>query len=89
MIQFCQNIVDDAVQSSNLLISEYHNFSPASSKDSHEEHEDDHCLSLLDMIMENVRYLKEKLSEFNGFKGSKEYKFLKENFTEKLLALDR
>ena len=40
-------------------------------------------------IMDNVRYLKEKLSEFNGFKGSEEYIFLKEKFTEKLLALDR
>ena len=41
------------------------------------------------MIMDNVDYLKEKLSVFGGMKGNKEYRFLQEKFTEKLLALDR
>ena len=43
---------------------------------------------MLDIIMDNVLYLEEKLEEFRGVKESKEYKFLEVQFTRKLSALD-
>ena len=43
---------------------------------------------MLDMIMDNVRQLKEQLYAFQGVKDSEEYKFLEEKFTQKLLILD-
>ena len=42
----------------------------------------------LDMIMDNVKYLEEQSSSFQGVKGIEEYKFLKETFTRNLLALE-
>ena len=42
----------------------------------------------LDMIMDNVKYLEEQSSSFQGVKGIEEYKFLKETFTQNLLALE-
>ena len=44
--------------------------------------------TMLDIIMDNVLYLEEKLEEFRGVKESKEYKFLEVQFTRKLSALD-
>ena len=46
------------------------------------------CSTMLDIIMDNVLHLEEKLEEFRGVKGSKEYKFLEVQFTRKLSALD-
>ena len=43
----------------------------------------------MNMIMDNVPHLEEKLNVFVGVKGSKEYEFLHENFTQNLEALDK
>ena len=50
--------------------------------------EDDPCMMKLDKIMDNVRDLEKKISAFQGDKDSKEYRFLDEVLTRKLLALD-
>ena len=43
---------------------------------------------ILDKTMDNVSYLEQQLCEFQGDKGSKEYQFLEEEFTQKLIAID-
>ena len=45
--------------------------------------------SKLNKIMENVLDLEKQISDFQGEKDSKEYKFLDEELTRKLIALDK
>ena len=51
--------------------------------------EDDPSFSKLNEIMENVLDLEKQVGAFQGEKNSKEYKFLDEELTRKLIALDK
>ena len=51
--------------------------------------EDDPCFSKLNEIMENVLGLEKQIRAFQGEKNSKEYRFLDEELTRKLIALDK
>ena len=68
----------------------------ASSKDSPvpvkvkiKSRQDDPGFSKLNEIMENVLDLEKQVGAFQGEKNSKEYKFLDEELTRKLIALDK
>ena len=49
---------------------------------------EDSCSVLLDMIMDNVPDIDEQINMFRGRKGSKDYSFLEEKLTQKLIALN-
>ena len=51
--------------------------------------QDDPCISKLNEIMENVLVLEKQIVAFQGEKNSKEYRFLDEELTRKLIALDK